>query len=150
MLHIPGTVFKQERVSITPRPNGALSLLFFSLQPAAMRRFLKRFSPGLVPGDMLRKFGASCAPDGVSPPSGCAPNSTPDRREEAPPRGFRIVTLNVQHTVKGKEAGLRGLISQLHLPDVLFLQEVGKLIPTMPCTPSIRPELSQAKGHKWG
>ena len=39
------------------------------------------------------------------------------------------MTLNVQHTVKGKEAGLRGLISQLHFPDVLFLQEVGKLHP---------------------
>ena len=94
-----------------------------------MRRFLKRFSPGLVPGDVLRKFGVSCVPDGVSPPSDCAPNLTPDHREEASPEGFRIVTLNVQHTVKGKEAGLRGLISQLHFRDVLFLQEVGKLHP---------------------
>ena len=71
LLHIPRMVFKQERVSITPRPNGALSLLFFSLQPAAMRRFLKRFSAGLVPGDMIRKFGASCVPDGVSPKRLC-------------------------------------------------------------------------------
>ena len=65
-----------------------------------------------------------------------------------PPEGCRIVTLNVQHTVKGKEAGLRGLTSQLHFADVLFLQEVGKLIPTMPCTPSIKPRLSQATWHK--
>ena len=119
MLHVPGAVFKQERASITPRPNGALSLLFFSLQLAAMRRFLKRSSPGLVPGDLLRKF----------PPSDCAPNLAPDHRAEASPEGFRVVTLNVQHTVKGKEAGLRGLITQLHFPDVLFLHEVGKLHP---------------------
>ena len=88
VLHIPGAIFKQERISITPRPNGALSLLFFSLQPAAMRRFLKRSSPGLVPGDLLRKFGISCVPDEVPPLDDYAPNLASDHREAVPPEGF--------------------------------------------------------------
>ena len=60
-----------------------------------MRWFLKRSSPGLVPGDLLQKFGISCVPDEVPPPDDYAPNLAYDHSEAVPAEGFRVVTLNV-------------------------------------------------------